>query len=97
MTTINDMVLTELIGISIRPAGDHEVGPNAKVESPGVGLPKVKEEPNATKDPDFYKNFPGDKLPAEKADLNVPANLATGSEAGESLRKAVQSHQKSNK
>lgn len=98
MPNINNLVINEMIGIRIRPAEAHEAGPNAKVETRNLGTPQQYEKPHEeAQDPDFYKNFPGNKLPAEKPDLNVPTDLATGSDAGERLRKAIQSHQAANK
>lgn len=95
MTDINKLVITEMIGIKIRPAASNEIGPNAKVEARNLGTPKDTEAPQG--DPDFYKNFPGDKFPVEKTNTDVPTDLSSGMGAGERLKNAIKSKHSQNK
>lgn len=95
MPDINELVVNEMIGIRIRPVGDHELGPNSKVEAKNLGMPEIDTNPKG--EPDFYKNFSGGNLSVEKTDSDVPTDLSTGIDAGERLKKAIKTKQTQSK
>ena len=95
MSDINDLVLTELLGIRIVPSASHDIGPNAKVEEPNLGCPPPPKRDPAENPtfPDYEGGKDPDPTPTENYTSNNLSNLATGTAAGEALRKAIQSHQ----
>lgn len=91
MANINGLV--KIISVRVPPQNEY-----SSVKPENIGTPQMYDTPSSEgEEPHFYKNFPGDKFPAEEPDLNTPVDLATGSEAGERLRKAIQSFQSQNK